>query len=128
MLPVSTPGIERRDKPPASRERGRPLGNVIVVGDSEQVATYVEQHLQIIHFLKELKTMNADLQAKFDKLNADITADKAANQAKGQHIAQLTQQVIALTNQVATLTAADQATTQAVGAAVDAADAAVVAP
>jgi len=102
------------------------MADIIVIGDSAQIAQFVEQNLQILQLLRELKTMNAELQAKFDKLNADIQARNQADTAKDQKIAQDTQTITDLTNQVATLTAADQATAHAVGAAVDAADAALV--
>jgi Skp family chaperone for outer membrane proteins len=103
-------------------------GNVIVVGDVQQVATYVETILQINQTLREMKSMNAELQAKFDKLDQDIQARNQADTAKDQQIAALTGENATLTQQVATLTAADQATAQEVGAAIDQADAALLNP
>ena len=104
------------------------MADIIVIGDSAQIAQFVEQNLQILHLLREAKKVNAELQSKFDKLSADIQARNQADTTKDQQIATLTTQVTDLTNQVATLTAAEAATVQSVGAAVDAADAALTNP
>jgi ElaB/YqjD/DUF883 family membrane-anchored ribosome-binding protein len=108
-----------------SAEGGNPVSKIIVIGDSQQISQFVEQNLQILQLLREMKSMNAELQAKFDKLDQDIQARNQADTAKDQQIAALTQANADLTTHVATLTAADQATVQAVSAAIDAADTAL---
>jgi hypothetical protein len=111
------------------------VAKIIIIGDSVEIAQFVEQNLEILQLLREAKTVNAELQAKFDKLNADIAMHVQADQAKDQQIAQLNtdsqakdQHIADLTNQVATLTAAEAATIQEVGTAVDQADAALNSP
>jgi predicted RNase H-like nuclease (RuvC/YqgF family) len=111
------------------------VAKIIIIGDSVEIAQFVEQNLEILQLLREAKTVNEELKAKFDKLNADIQAHVQADQQKDQQIAQITtdsqakdQHIADLTNQVATLTAAEAATIQEVGTAVDQADAALNSP